>query len=235
MADIVTGTVTGQLDTSVLHRDHSDIRQEIATESCGINKNVAFQGQEGLIATKDATYDVATRIESANDRTNDLTTQYFISSLQTATESARDIASLKVLTDSNASRVASEIAAAVAQNAAATALESQKIATAIALGQGLLSKDILADGQKTRDLLHDMKYHDLNRSLLERNAELVECNSERRDWRYRADQSQNQGQWAQLQSQLQAFQSQLQETRQGMVNFGSMNGVGQTSTSNNVR
>jgi hypothetical protein len=43
------------------------------------------------------------------------------------------------------------------------------------------------------------------------------------------------GQFAAISSQLQAFQSQLQETRQGMVNFGTMAGVGQTSTSNNVR
>jgi len=103
------------------------------------------------------------------------------------------------------------------------------------LGQSILSKEIFHDGQKTRDLINDLKYHDLNRGMIERNAELIACESDRRHWRHYADQSQFQGQWAQLQSQIQAFQSQLQETRQGMVNFGTMAGVGQTSTSNNVR
>jgi len=40
---------------------------------------------------------------------------------------------------------------------------------------------------------------------------------------------------AALQNQMQNFNSQLSETRQGMVNFGTMAGVGQTSTNNNVR
>jgi hypothetical protein len=98
------------------------------------------------------------------------------------------------------------------------------------------------DGEKTRNLINDHKYHDMNRSLLERNNELVNCEQDRRhyhdryhDSRFDMIQQQYAGQWAQLQNQVQAFQSQLQETRQGMVNFGSMNQVGQTSTSNNVR
>jgi hypothetical protein len=87
------------------------------------------------------------------------------------------------------------------------------------------------DGDVTRALINDLKYNDLNRALVERNAELVEERHYGRHWRHFADQ----GQWQSLNSQLQAFQSQLQETRQGMVNFGTMAGVGQTSTSNNVR
>ena len=90
---------------------------------------------------------------------------------------------------------------------------------------------VVADGDKTRELINELKYHDLNRALVERNAELVDERWGRRHWRGVADQ----GQWAALQNQVQAFQSQLQETRQGMVNFGTMAGVGQSSTSNNVR
>jgi hypothetical protein len=71
--------------------------------------------------------------------------------------------------------------------------------------------------------------------LVERNTALVECEADRRHWRHNAEMSQYQNQWAALQNQIQAFASQLQETRQGMVNFGTMAGVGQTSTSNNVQ
>ena len=67
--------------------------------------------------------------------------------------------------------------------------------------------------------------------LVERNAELVEALAERRHWRHHADQ----GQWQALSSQLQAFQSQLASARSDMINFGTMAGVGQSSTSNNVR
>jgi hypothetical protein len=196
----------------------------------GLKESYAARGD-----TKDARYDLASRIGDAADRITGLDTQYYIASQQNANEAARDLASLKVLTDANMARTTSEIQAAIAAGAAATALESQKVATAVALGQATLSKEIFADGQKTRDLVNDLKYHDLNRALVERNAELVEEREARRHWRHHADTNQNQGQWAALQSQLQAFQSQLQETRQGMVNFGTMAGVGQSSTSNNVR
>ena len=88
-----------------------------------------------------------------------------------------------------------------------------------------------ADGEKTRALINDLKYQDLNRALIERNAELVEERHHAHRWhdRYEA------GQWQALSNQMQAFQSQLATTTQGMVNFGTMAGVGQSSTANNVR
>lgn len=122
-----------------------------------------------------------------------------------------------------------------AKTAAAVALAAEKIATAQALASANISRDIFQDGDKTRALVNDLKYHDLNRALVERNAELVEEREGRRHWRGMADQNQFGAQFAQLQSMMQNFNSQLADTRQGMVNFGSMAGVGQTSTSNNVR
>lgn len=117
--------------------------------------------------------------------------------------------------------------------AAAKDAEINSLKTQIELAKQstYISDKIDADGEKTRALINNLKEQDLNRMLVERNAELVEALAERRHWRHYADQ----GQWQSLASQLQAFQSQLQETRQGMVNFGTMAGVGQTSTSNNVR
>jgi hypothetical protein len=109
-----------------------------------------------------------------------------------------------------------------------------------------LSDKIGNDGEKTRALINDLKYHDLNRALVERQTSLVNCEQDNRHWHSRYDdarwgqfQSQWGGQFAQMQQQLQSmnqnFNSQLAETRQGMVNFGTMAGVGQSSTNNNVR
>ncbi len=109
-----------------------------------------------------------------------------------------------------------------------------------------LSDKITNDGEKTRALLNDLKYHDLNRALVERQTSLVNCEQDNRHWHSRYDDArwnQMQGQWGsqfaamqnQLQSMNQNFNSQLSETRQGMVNFGTMAGVGQTSSANNVR
>lgn len=110
-------------------------------------------------------------------------------------------------------------------------LNSTKVMLDAANNTRYLSDKIGAENEKTRDLINTLKEQDLNRYLIERNAELVEERHHARHWRVNYDQAQ----FANLTSQLQAFQSQLAETRQGMVNFGTMAGVGQTSTANNVR
>jgi hypothetical protein len=94
-----------------------------------------------------------------------------------------------------------------------------------------LSDKIDAGNQITQNLIRQLNDDSLNRQLVERNTELVGALEGGRYWYGRH----GDGQFAAISSQLQAFQSQLQETRQGMVNFGTMAGVGQTSTSNNVR
>lgn len=246
-----------EVDTAMLGQQHSDIRREQAEQTSTIRRESADRfgeirydiGQgvneivkEGLKEsfeargdTKDARYDLASRIENAADRITGLDTQYYIAGQANAVEAARDLASLKVLTDANATAMRHELALNIERVGAASALQAEKIASAVALGQSLLSKEISHDGQKTRELINDLKYHDLNRALVERNAELVEERESRRHWRGVADQNQFGAQFAQLQSMMQNFNSQLADTRQGMVNFGTMAGVGQTSTSNNVR
>lgn len=231
-----------ELDTTVLSGQHSDIRFNIANEHCRTNDIVRQEGQANVMATKDARHDVINEVDRQADRLDGQATSFYIAGQQNDVEAARDLASLKALTDANATAMRHEISLGVEKVGAASALQAEKIASAVALGQATLSKELFYDGQKTRDLINDLKYHDLNRSLVERNAELVNCNQDRRHYRDRWDdarfnqiQAGYQSQWAQLQNQVQAFQSQLQETRQGMVNFGTMAGVGQTSTSNNVR
>ena len=118
--------------------------------------------------------------------------------------------------------------AAAAKDSEINALKTQ---VELAKQSTYLSDKIDGQGERTRDLINRLREDDYGRRLIERNTELVAALDDGRHWHRHFDQ----GQWQALNSQLQAFQSQLQETRQGMVNFGTMAGVGQTSTSNNVR
>jgi hypothetical protein len=244
MAEIITGTTTGFVNTETLQRDHGDIRREVGAAACDINKNVSFEGQENVMATKDSRHDIISATEAQADRL----------SFQTAAESDRIVDRVIESRDVMNSRffdigretadLKAQIIAQQQQMVAGfmsvskdTELAALKTQLDAAKNTSYLSDKIERDGEKTRNLINDLKYHDLNRGLVERNTALVECEADRRHWRHYADQSQFAAQWAQLQSQVQAFQSQLQETRQGLVNFGSMNGNAgqQSSTSNNVR
>ena len=219
------------VDTQMLSNQHSDIRfeqQEQAAEirydvGLGVNE-VVKEGLKGdfntVNAIKDSRFELASRIENSADRAD----RNFSALADRFFTVARDTADLRaqVIQAIDTTKMSSEL------NALKGIIEGQK-------NTQYLADRITADGEKTRDLISDLKYHDLNRALVERNAELVEEREARRHWRHHADVAQHQGQWAALQNQVQAFASQLQETRQGMVNFGTMAGVGQTSTSNNVR
>jgi hypothetical protein len=258
--------IMAEVDTAMLAGQHADIRREAAEHASDIRFNIAERAgdirregaehtneivKEGLKTgfdvrgdVKDSRHHVINEIDRQADRLDGQATAFYIASQQNATEAARDLASLKTLTDANAQRMSMELALNIEKVGAASALQSEKIASAVALGQSILSKEIFHDGQKTRDLINDLKYHDLNRGMIERNTALVSAEDNHRhyrdrwlDGRFDQNQSQFAGQWAQLQSQIQAFQSQLQETRQGLVNFGTMDrGAGtQSSTSNNVR
>ena len=253
-ADVLRSAASGTLENMKgFDRVNADILRTGADGRYSGAQNTSEIIKEGLKESfaargdiKDTRYDIASRIEQGTDRVTDQSTQYYIASAQNANEAARDLAGLKVLTDANTSRISAELSLGIEKAAAATALESAKVGaavalesarlgTAVALGQATLSKEIFADGQKTRDLMNDLKYHDLNRGLIERNAELVEERHERRHYRGLADQYQSQGQWASVQAQLQAFQSQLQTATQGTVNFGTMSGnAGRNTSTNNV-
>jgi hypothetical protein len=256
--------IMAEVDTAMLAGQHADIRREAAEHASDIRFNVAERAgdirreaaehtneivKEGIKSSfdvrgdvKDSRHSIINEIDRQADRLDNQASQFYIAGQTNANVAARDLATLTALTEANATAMRNEINLNVEKVGAAAALQAEKIASAVALGQSMLSKEIFHDGQKTRDLINDLKYHDLNRALVERQTELTCCNQDRRHYRDRWDDSRFnqiqagfQGQWAQLQSQIQAFQSQLQETRQGMVNFGTMAGVGQTSTSNNVR
>jgi hypothetical protein len=225
-----------------------DTRYNIAEKAGDIRRDIGQEGQENIVATKDARHDVINEIDRQADRLDNQASSFYIAGQTNATVAARDLATLTALTEANATAMRNEIALNVEKVgaagavqaekiASASALGAEKIATAVALGQAQLARDIWTDGDKTRALINDLKYHDLSRGLIERNAELVEERNWGRHWYHGANQAQFGQQFAQLQSQMQNFNSQLAETRQGMVNFGTMAGNAgqQTSTNNNVR
>lgn len=201
------------VDTTMLASQHSDIRREAAEHTNEIVKEGLKGDYNTQGAIKDARFDVNSRVASLGSTLDD---RFFTVARDTADLRAQLVQAIDTV------KMATEM------NALKGIIEGQKNTT-------YLSDKITEDGEKTRGLINELKYHDLNRTLVERNTELVEERESRRHWRHHADQYQNQSQWAALQSQLQAFQSQLQETRQGIVNFGTMERFGQTSTSNSVR
>jgi hypothetical protein len=208
-----------------------DIRREVAQGFDKTGDTIMQEGQEGIMATKDARYDLSSRITNGTDRTSDRIMELRGLVGERFYTVGRDLADLR--------QGQATLSKDVELNALKGIIEAQK-------NTQYLSDRISSENEKTRDLINDHKYHDLNRSLVERNTELVNCEQDRgryrdRYWDSRWEQNQNQfgAQFAAMQNQLQSlnqnFNSQLSETRQGMVNFGTMAGVGQTSSANNVR
>ena len=190
----------------------SDIRREAAEHT----NEIVREGMKGDFSTQKAITDSLAQVSNQVDAFEDVTNAAFM-------QVVRDTSDLRaqLVQAIDTSKMATEL------NALKTQIEGQKNTT-------YLSDKIGNDGDKTRALINDLKYNDLNRGLIERNTALVEAVGDGRYWRHRGYLDQGQNQFAQLQTQLQAFGSQLQETRQGMVNFGTMAGVGQTSSQNNV-
>ena len=218
MADVYTGTATGfvnnypETTTAAL----SDIRLEQMKQSSDVLDAIKDARHELLDSTGSDTDRITDRVNALDSKTGD---RFFDVGRDTQDIRAQIISAQQAM-------VAGFMGAA--KDAEINALKTQ---VELAKQSTYLSDKIDADGEKTRALVNSLKEQDLNRMLIERNTLLSEERFGRRYWSHGADQ----GQWAALNSQLQAFQSQLQETRQGMVNFGTMAGVGQTSTSNNVR
>lgn len=222
------------VDTNMLTQQHSDIRREAAEHRATIQLE-AMKGFDRVNA--DVLRGTAETVKEG--MRGDFTTQKAITDslaqVSNQVDAFEDVANAAFMT---VSRDTADLRAQVIQ-----AIDTVKMSTELNSLKGIiegqknttyLSDKIGNDGEKTRALINDLKYNDLNRGLIERNTALVEAVGDGRYWRHRGYLDQGQNQFAQLQTQLQAFGSQLQETRQGMVNFGTMAGVGQTSSSNNV-
>jgi len=190
----------------------------------------------------------AVKIDEAADKIQQRATDFYIAGQARDFDNSRDIAALKAFADMSAQKLSTEILLSAERGATATALESAKVAAAVALGQSQISKEVAEskydlskqiayENEKTRDLVNSLKNDELNRLLIERNTDLTHCRHDywgARDGMFNA---QFAALSSQVNSQVNALNSQLAETRQGLVNFGTMAGNAgqQSSTSNNVR
>lgn len=219
-----------------LAQDTADIRRETAMASGDIRRETALEGGEIRRDVAKAAFDVSTDVTSAVDRSMANDTAYFIAATAAATQTAKEITRSQAWTeakiDAGFVKVAGDTALAAAITQGMVALEAAKTQGALALGQALLGQQVIHDGAATRALINETRAHDANRMLIERNALLVEALG---DARHCHSGLQN-AQFAAVTSQINALNSQFQDTKQGMVNFGSMAaGAGtQTSTANQV-
>ncbi len=215
-------------------------------QSAAETNEIVKEGLKGDYNTrgdiKDARYDISDRVGASADRIADRIAEHDAKVADRFFTVGRDTMDLRAQVVAQQQQMAAGFMG-VTKDTELAALKTQLDAKA---NTQYLADKIVNDGEKTRALMNDLKYHDLNRALVERQTSLVNCEQDNRHWHSRYDdarwgqfQSQWGGQFAQMQSQLQSmnqnFNSQLAETRQGMVNFGTMAGVGQSSTNNNVR
>jgi len=221
MADVTTTDIANILNAE------SDLRREAVEHTNEIINETLKSGYNDILAIKDARHDIISTTTDARqdlskqvDAIDDtLTDKFFVLARESADNRAQITAlSYQVRDGFLGASKDGEIAALKNQ------VENARNTSAILEKVG-------HDGNETRRLIADFKNADLNRMLIERNAEVVEERHHSRHWRGNYDQAQ----FVALNNQLQAFQSDLQATRQGMVNFGTMAGVGQSSTSNTVR
>ena len=252
-----------QTDIFKLSEEHSDIRREAVDHTNEIVKEGLKGDYNTLNAIKDSRFETVTRVENSADRLEKgiSDTNFNLSSRvenandritkdvgdfrsQTADrffQVARDTADLRaqvtqVLSETRlvGANTAKDNEIAVLRNT----IENQK-------NTQYLSDKITSDGDKTRALVNELKYGDLNRELIERQSKLTCCECHKDDWHWgrfhhwldgnNQYQSQYAAQMAALQNQMQNFNSQLSETRQGIVNFGTQSGLTQASSNNNVR
>lgn len=201
-----------------------DMLTDIRREAVEHTNDIVKEGLKGDYLTqgaiKDARFDINSRV---GDVGKEVDNRFF--------ETGRDLADIRAQVVAQQQQMVAGFLGASKDaeiNALKTQIETAKQTT-------YLSDKIDGQAEKTRELISALNDSSQNRLLIERNTELVAALNDSRFWHRWGDWRDGQSQWQAVNSQLQAFQSQLQETRQGMVNFGTMAGVGQTSTSNNVR
>jgi hypothetical protein len=229
MADIVTGSVTGQLDVTSLIEGHSDIRRESAHQSADIRRENAKEASDVIDQIKTSAWANSDRTGTEADRVVAQETAYFIAGQSQNFSNATALAALKAGTDMQFANTLAAINSSAQQGQAATALEGAKNAAATALGQANITNAIATDGNATRSLINSLKMDELNRVLAERQAEIIEYRGDSRHYRDGVSNLQS----AALSNQINALHSQFQAATQKTVNFGTM-GANTNTSSNNV-
>jgi hypothetical protein len=205
-----------EVDMQFLAQQHSDIRREAVEHTNEIVK----EGLKGDYTTQNSINNLERATSSQVDAFEDVTNANFMTVARDTQDIRAQIISAQqaLITGFLGVSKDTEIAALKTQ------METAKQTT-------YLSDKIDGQAERTRELISALNDSSQNRMLIERNAELVAELQWGRHWRHGWDQSNYQA----VSNRLNSLDSQFAETRQGMVNFGTMAGVGQTSTSNNVK
>lgn len=209
----------------------TDIRHDVATEAHRVNSDVKDGQWKVTTELYKATADINKQLDSDTDRLSQQNTDYFITNQNRATDTAIQLAALKAATDFGMARLQFDIQSAADKTIAASALDAAKLSGAMALGHAQLERSLMQDGNETRKLINDVDRSNLERMLIERNADLHGHRHEALHWRGAHENMQ----FAALTNQIQAMNSQMSSTRSDMINFGLQSGVGQSTTSNQVR
>lgn len=234
-----------------------ETKYAIAASSESTNRDILQTGAHTAVKVDEAADKIQQRASDffIAGQARDFDTSRDLAALRAQTDMANQKLSSEILLTTE--KIGAATALSVEKVGTAVALESARLGNAVALGQASLAKDIAQskydtgreiaeskyelskqmayENEKTRDLINSLKNDELNRMLIERNTDLQGCRSDY--WGVRDGLLNNQfaALSSQVNSQVNALNSQLAETRQGMVNFGTMAGVGQSSTNNNVR
>jgi len=198
---------------AALASQHADIRKEQAIGFGDTKYQIAATSESTNRDILTTGYQNQIKIDEATDKMQQQATDYFIA------EQNRDYAT------------GVELAKIAATQVAGFADLADRISTSSEINALKTQLTVKEDGELTRTLINNLKTDELNRLLIERNTDVNHF----RHGYWDALGTASNAQFASVASQLNAFQSQLAETRQGMVNFGTMAGVGQSSTNNQVR
>jgi hypothetical protein len=187
----------------------ADIRREQAVGFGETKYAISTSSEDTNRDVLTSGYQTQIKIDEAADKLQQQSTDHFIA------EQNRDF----------------NTAVEIAKISAAQADLFDRVATYSEINALKTQRYVAEDGDRTRALINDLKTQDLNRQLIERNSDINYWRNDANRW----EGLYGNGQFATLASQINALNSNLAETRQGLYNFGTMAGVGQSSTSNQVR
>lgn len=196
------------------------IRRDVESVGSNIRREVAHESGSIKDRVKDAGWKVTDKVDSIGDRLAALSTAYHIASDDKMCDHGKLLEIIRTRAECGFERLHSD-----------THQQAERVLGKIEFGNEIVSRRILEDGIKTRELINALKMEELNRKLTERHNDLSEARGEARHWQNGFSNNQ----FAAVSAQLNAFQSQLQEAKQNTVNFGTMSGnAGRQQSTNNV-
>src|ERR1035437_8958150 len=228
MADIITGTVSGMVDTSQLVRDTANLRRETALEAGDIRRDVVKESRH-----------VSDGVNVASNVGQRDASNYYIAetaaSNQTAKEAAKERAWIEAGMNAGFVKSAGDIALSAAIINGNVALEAAKSNGVNSLAHAALALQIAQEANSTRALMQANRIDELRDSASDRYAKIVDIEGDKRDCDRNYDnlsRSLQQNQWASMQNQLQMLSSDLQSTKQSVISFGAGSATGGATTSN---